>query len=182
MPQCVRLQSYNPFQLNRSDEGNVLDHSRILTNSGTGRIYSYPQIHHKGIRISTHCLTFNAMSTVDSAISNDAGADQSCTDIVSVKQSDNDSDNADSQTTDLSLFDDSEADPNDSAYVSKLEGLGPIILNSDGTMGRIPNWSEYTDSEKAQAMRLIGARNKKRKEALLQARKAEAEAASQSPK
>jgi len=114
-----------------------------------------------------------------STTSNDEGSGQPCTDIVSVHQSTNDSDSVDPVSSNLALFDDAEVDPSDSAYVSKLEGLGPIILNTDGTMGRIPNWSEYTDAEKVQAMRLIGARNKKRKEALLLARRAEAEAVTQ---
>lgn len=50
----------------------------------------------------------------------------------------------------------------------KIDALGPIILNSDGSMGRISNWTLYTDSEKEQAMRLIAARNKRRKAALLE--------------
>lgn len=50
---------------------------------------------------------------------------------------------------------------------AKLDALGPIILNTDGTMGRISNWSQFTETERAQALRLVAARNKKRKEALL---------------
>lgn len=48
----------------------------------------------------------------------------------------------------------------------KLDALGPIVLNTDGTMGRIANWANFTDIEKSQAIRLISARNKKRKEVL----------------
>jgi hypothetical protein len=48
----------------------------------------------------------------------------------------------------------------------KLDALGPIVLNVDGTMGRITNWANFTETEKAQAIRLISARNKKRKETL----------------
>lgn len=94
-----------------------------------------------------------------------------CTDIVSVRKGEEE---ADEPEDTLSMFDDVATEAEDSQYVSKLEGLGPIILNTDGTMGRIPNWSEYTASEKEQAIRLISARNKKRKEALLLARQASA--------
>ena len=90
-----------------------------------------------------------------------------CTDLVSVRKGEEEPEEA---VDNLALFSDADVNPEDTAYVSKLEGLGPIILNSDGTMGRIPNWSEYTDTEKEQAIRLISARNKKRKEALLLAK------------
>jgi hypothetical protein len=58
-------------------------------------------------------------------------------------------------------------------HSAKLDALGPIILNTDGTMGRISNWAQFTETERAQALRLVAARNKKRKEALLQARSTE---------
>lgn len=44
----------------------------------------------------------------------------------------------------------------------KLENLGPIIINTDGTLGRIPNWAEMPVDEQTKAMRLVSARNKKR--------------------
>ncbi len=50
-----------------------------------------------------------------------------------------------------------------------LNDLGPIILNSDGTMSRIPNWSTLTDIEQKKTLRLIAARNKKRAEELKRA-------------
>jgi hypothetical protein len=55
-------------------------------------------------------------------------------------------------------------------HSAKLDALGPIILNTDGTMGRISNWTQFTETERAQALRLVAARNKKRKEALLRER------------
>lgn len=67
---------------------------------------------------------------------------------------------------------DIDASTDDGQYNCKLDALGPIILNTDGSMGRIPNWSEFNETEKAQAIRLISARNKKRKEALLEAKRA----------
>jgi hypothetical protein len=53
-----------------------------------------------------------------------------------------------------------------SDFSIKLEDLGPIIVNTDGTLGRIPNWMEMTVEEKATTKRLISSRNKKRLMAL----------------
>ena len=50
-----------------------------------------------------------------------------------------------------------------------LSNLGPIIINLDGTMARIPNWLELTEHEQAKTMRVIAKRNKVRKEAMLEA-------------
>ena len=50
---------------------------------------------------------------------------------------------------------------------ASLEMLGPIVLNTDGTMSRISNWSEMTVRERESAKRLVAKRNKSRKEALL---------------
>lgn len=49
----------------------------------------------------------------------------------------------------------------------KLEELGPIIINTDGTMSRIPNWDQLTAAEREKTLRLIAKRNEKRKEELL---------------
>lgn len=43
-----------------------------------------------------------------------------------------------------------------------MDHLGPIIVNTDGTTRRIANWNEMTESEQANAIRLISARNKRR--------------------
>lgn len=47
-----------------------------------------------------------------------------------------------------------------------LDHVGPIILNSDGTMSRIPNWAEMSAPEKETAQRLISKRNARRKDEL----------------
>lgn len=49
----------------------------------------------------------------------------------------------------------------------KFDELGPIILNADGTMARIPNWIELCESERETAIRLISKRNARRKAELL---------------
>lgn len=48
----------------------------------------------------------------------------------------------------------------------KLEDLGPIIVNTDGSLQRIPNWSEMPQAEKDKTTRLVSTRNKKRLQAL----------------
>jgi len=49
----------------------------------------------------------------------------------------------------------------------KLDHLGPVILNADGTMARIANWQSMTAAEQESAKRLIGRRNDRRKQELL---------------
>lgn len=44
----------------------------------------------------------------------------------------------------------------------RLDALGPIILNSDGTTSRIANWHAMTESERETTKRLIAKRNQKR--------------------
>ena len=53
--------------------------------------------------------------------------------------------------------------------VVKMDNLGPIILNSDGTMSRINGWENLTEGERERSLRLIAKRNKARKESLMQA-------------
>lgn len=52
----------------------------------------------------------------------------------------------------------------------KLDDLGPIIINPDGTTRRIANWANLTKFEQDNTWRLISARNKRRM-AALQAKK-----------
>ena len=47
----------------------------------------------------------------------------------------------------------------------KMDRLGPIVLNTDGSTSRISNWHEMTSEEQENTMRLIARRNKKRIEA-----------------
>lgn len=51
--------------------------------------------------------------------------------------------------------------------VYKLEELGPIILNTDGSMSRIPNWLVLSPTERLNAARLISKRNERRRLELL---------------
>lgn len=52
-----------------------------------------------------------------------------------------------------------------------LDAMGPLVVNTDGTMGRIGNWQGMTEHEKAQTLRLLGKRNKERMD-VLKAKKA----------
>lgn len=48
----------------------------------------------------------------------------------------------------------------------KLDALGPLVVNEDGTMSRISNWTEMAEIEKKNTLRILGKRNKQRLEAL----------------
>lgn len=49
----------------------------------------------------------------------------------------------------------------------KLDHLGPIIINTDGTTRRIDNWDALTDREREVTWRRIQKRNAERREILL---------------
>ncbi|KAL4929588.1 uncharacterized protein BDV17DRAFT_261305 [Aspergillus undulatus] len=44
----------------------------------------------------------------------------------------------------------------------KLDHLGPLIVNNDGTLARIGNWAQMTEMERKNTLRIIGKRNKER--------------------
>ncbi|KAG2177105.1 hypothetical protein INT43_007761 [Umbelopsis isabellina] len=57
----------------------------------------------------------------------------------------------------------------------KLDELGPVVVNENGTISRIDNWHEMSDIEKSNVNRILLKRNKQRLERL----KGEREAAGQ---
>ena len=48
----------------------------------------------------------------------------------------------------------------------KLDRLGPMVVNVDGTLSRISNWDTMAEIEKKNTLRIIGKRNQQRLEAL----------------
>ncbi|RJE25528.1 hypothetical protein PHISCL_02140 [Aspergillus sclerotialis] len=48
----------------------------------------------------------------------------------------------------------------------KLDHLGPLVVNQDGTVSRISNWVQMTELEKKSTLPVLGKRNKQRMEAL----------------
>ncbi|KAF7618433.1 hypothetical protein COH20_001417 [Aspergillus flavus] len=72
----------------------------------------------------------------------------------------------------LALPDASSADQTQQLDVSgdgstvKLDHLGPLVVNQDGTLSRIANWAQMTEIEKKNTLRVLGKRNKQRMEAL----------------
>ncbi|KAL3491424.1 hypothetical protein BJX62DRAFT_124134 [Aspergillus germanicus] len=56
----------------------------------------------------------------------------------------------------------------------KLDHLGPLIVNADGTLARISNWAQMTEIERRNTLRVLGKRNKARMDAL-KAKQAEEE-------
>ena len=53
---------------------------------------------------------------------------------------------------------------------AKLDHLGPMVVNTDGTLARITNWEHMTEGEKQATLRVLGKRNKQRLETLKAAR------------
>ncbi|BGP26790.1 fungal specific transcription factor [Rhodotorula toruloides] len=45
---------------------------------------------------------------------------------------------------------------------SLFDRLGPTVVNSDGTLSRISDWSERTPAERANILRVLGKRNQLR--------------------
>ncbi|EST06003.1 hypothetical protein PSEUBRA_005058 [Kalmanozyma brasiliensis GHG001] len=50
--------------------------------------------------------------------------------------------------------------------VIKLDHLGPMIVNSDGTISRISNWQNMSEIERERSLRLLAKRNNARMGAL----------------
>lgn len=48
----------------------------------------------------------------------------------------------------------------------KLDVLGPLVVNRDGSTGRVANWAEMTEDERATTLKLLSKRNRQRLEAL----------------
>lgn len=48
----------------------------------------------------------------------------------------------------------------------KLDSLGPMVVNSDGTLSRIQNWQSMTEAERERTLRVLGKRNVLRQEKL----------------
>ncbi|KAM6477828.1 hypothetical protein HDV62DRAFT_394818 [Trichoderma sp. SZMC 28011] len=61
-------------------------------------------------------------------------------------------------------------DVSGSGTTVKLDALGPMVVNVDGTMSRISNWDKMADIEKENTLRIIGKRNQQRLAALRKAR------------
>ncbi|KAG8776425.1 hypothetical protein FRB91_001193 [Serendipita sp. 411] len=48
----------------------------------------------------------------------------------------------------------------------KMDNLGPMIVNSDGTLSRISNWQEMSEIERARTVKVLLKRNKIRLDTL----------------
>ncbi|CAK9015675.1 Oligopeptidase A [Durusdinium trenchii] len=44
----------------------------------------------------------------------------------------------------------------------RMDKLGPLVINTDGTLARINNWHEMTELEQQKTLRVLGRRNKQR--------------------
>ncbi|CAO2652959.1 Nn.00g023700.m01.CDS01 [Neocucurbitaria sp. VM-36] len=48
----------------------------------------------------------------------------------------------------------------------KLDHLGPLVVNKDGTLSRITNWANMAEIERQNTLRILGKRNQLRTESL----------------
>ena len=48
----------------------------------------------------------------------------------------------------------------------KVDKLGPVVVNTDGTLSRIANWHAMSAGEQRATLRLVGRRNQARMRAL----------------
>ncbi|KAF9424995.1 hypothetical protein BGZ94_007942 [Podila epigama] len=55
----------------------------------------------------------------------------------------------------------------------KLDAIGPVVVNEDGTMSRIDNWAEMAEIEKSNVRRILLKRNEQRLKRLRAQRDAE---------
>ena len=44
----------------------------------------------------------------------------------------------------------------------QIDALGPVVVNTDGTLSRIATWHEMTSHEQQKTLRVIGKRNRSR--------------------
>lgn len=45
---------------------------------------------------------------------------------------------------------------------AKFDALGPLVVSSDGTLSRIANWPNMTETERKRTVRVLSARNQLR--------------------
>ncbi|ETS06642.1 hypothetical protein M419DRAFT_44119, partial [Trichoderma reesei RUT C-30] len=57
-------------------------------------------------------------------------------------------------------------DVSGSGSTVKLDALGPLVVNADGTMSRIANWDKMAPIERENTLRILGKRNQERLAAL----------------
>ncbi|KOS20574.1 hypothetical protein ESCO_005459 [Escovopsis weberi] len=61
------------------------------------------------------------------------------------------------------------------ATTVRLDALGPMVVNQDGTISRISNWAKMSEIEQTNTLRIIGKRNKTRLEVLRRAQGADSQ-------
>lgn len=60
----------------------------------------------------------------------------------------------------------------------KMDHLGPLVVNVDGSLSRISNWDKMAEIERKNTLRIIGKRNQQRLAALEAKEKQDAQQAS----
>jgi hypothetical protein len=91
---------------------------------------------------------------------------------TSMRESENTSQETTSQASPLGLPSPSDSTPTTTIDMStggstvKLDHMGPLVVNKDGTLSRISNWAQMADIERQNTLRILGKRNQLRREAL----------------
>ncbi|KAI0880110.1 uncharacterized protein GGS22DRAFT_99903 [Annulohypoxylon maeteangense] len=133
---------------------------------------------HQLYRPSIHPLSRRAMS---SAINPNTSANSQVAASTQTPKSESVQNGAASQKTPLPLPEPDHTGDTTQLLVGgegvKLDHLGPLIVNEDGTMSRISNWGEMAEIERQNTLRILGRRNKQRLDALKA--KAQTQASSQ---
>jgi hypothetical protein len=96
------------------------------------------------------------------------------TNISSAQQESQDQDSS-SSSAPLPLPEPAALDSNSTTQLNvggqavKLDHLGPLVVNKDGTLSRIANWESMADIERQNTLRILVKRNQLRTEALKEA-------------
>lgn len=69
-----------------------------------------------------------------------------------------------SKTTSTSETSEATTSLNVNGDAVKLDHLGPVVVNQDGTLSRINNWAEMSEIERTNTLRVLGKRNQARLE------------------
>ena len=57
-------------------------------------------------------------------------------------------------------------DVSEGSSTVKLDHMGPMVVNADGTLSRIANWGQMGERERGNVLRVLGRRNQLRRERL----------------
>lgn len=115
--------------------------------------------------------TFNMSSTIYSSNSNPPSTEEESKDQPTHTTSSTEDNKPKSPLALPSIPSDSgdaptQIDMSQGGTTVQLDHLGPMVVNTDGTMSRISNWDKMAEIERKATLRIIGKRNQARLEKL----------------